>query len=316
MQKRKYTVGIMATILALQVVPAYASEVLPTNAPIPANTVGKIVIKETPAPTAEEIALKSVRQQRQQKKNMGNINIANDIITSLSRGKKPDTPELARVKSQLADAIEAANEQYFYKALTIMEHLHVEHPESRAILKWLGVYQNWAGKYEESTNSFEDLTVSYPLNPEDIENDFMVAYYTFDNARHLGIADKSQLEALQKLAEKQGDYKLGGGRTYEEVAKTLAMFQKFMIETDCGKTLKPTDSKALDELWKTIPKNKQAHLDNYFGYNIDELTPIYASFYHRKDLTEAYDKRQQLREEHIKKAELKNKPAEAKETAS
>lgn len=302
MLRNKYAVGAMAALLLSQMAPVYA-------APF-ATTVGRIVVKDTPAPTAEEKALSSIRQQRQVKKNMGNINIAKDIISSLSKGKEPDSPELIRVKRQLADAIEAANDQYYEKTLSIMEHLHAEHPESRAILKWLGVYQNWAGKYEDSMNSFEKLTASYTLNPEEVEKDFMVAYYTFDNARYLGAANQAQLEALEKLAGKQGATSLGG-QTYEEVAKTLVAYQKFMVDTDCGKTLTPTDSKALDELWRLIPKAKQPHLDNYFGYNIDELTPVYASFYHRKDLTEAYDERRKLYQKHVADSEIKAKDTES-----
>ena len=304
MRESTHIAGIAAALMLAQLTPVYAATTAPSL------TVGNIAIRETPPPTAEEIALNSIRQQRQNKKNMGNINIADDIITSLARGKKPDTPELARIKRQLAEAIEAANDQYFEKALTIMAHLHVEHPESRAVLKWLGVYQNWAGKYTDSNNSFEELSASYPLNPEELKEDFMVAYHIFDNARHLGVATQPQLDALQELAEKQGAYKLGG-RTYKEVAKTLAAYQKFMVETDCGKKLTPTDSKALDELWKMIPKNKQAHLDNYFGYNIDELTSIYSSFYHRKDLAEVYNERRKLYEKHIIESEVK----EDKDTA-
>ena len=281
-----------------QIVPVYAAPAAPANA------VGMMVVKEAPAPTAEEIALNAIRQQRQYKKNMGNINIADDIINSLARGKKPDNPELV-----LAEAIEAANNQHFEKVLSIMEHLHNEHPESRAILKWLSVYQNWAGQYADSNNSLRELVASYPLNPEEVEGDFMVAYYAFDNARHLDTVDSDKLDALGKMAEKQTPYKLGG-QTYAEVAKTLAAYQKFMVKTDCGKTLTPTDSKALDELWKMIPKDKQEHLDNFFGYNIDELTPIYASFYHRKDLTEAYVERQKPYPKHIADAAIKDKQAE------
>ena len=301
MLKNKGAAGLLTALMALQAVPvAYAS---------PASDVGKITVREAPPPSPEDLALSAVNSRYKQEKNMGKINISNDIIGEAVRKSKhkPDSEEIVRIKRQLAEAIEACNDQYFDKALIIMEHLHAEHPESRSIQKWLGVYQNWAGHYEDSQDTLEQYRVSYPLNSEEANNDFMLAYYEVDNARHLGEAvSAKELDALQALAEKQ-DVFLVGEMNYREMTKTLVAYQKFMVETNKGATLTPTDSKALDDLWKQIPKVKRAHLDNYYGYNIDELTPIYADFYHRKDLNDAYAARKQKYEQHIAAAEIKEK---------
>jgi hypothetical protein len=244
---------------------------------------------------------------------MGKINIANEIISeAIRKNKKPDSKEVVRIKQQLAEAIEAANDQNFGKALTIMECLHAEHPESRSIQKWLGIYQNWAGHYEESQESLQEYRTSFPLNPEVADKDFMLMYYDVDNARHLTGVSAEKLDALKALAEKQDVFSIGE-LNYNQVARSLADFQRFMVETNRGATLTRTDSKALDDLWRQIPKTKRAHLDNYFGYNIDELTPIYANFYHRKDLTNAYDARKQKHEQHIANLEIRLKQEPNKE---
>lgn len=300
MKKPPYAAGALLALMVLQTGSVYA------------NPVGKITIKEAPAPTVDELALSSIQQMKQPQKNMGKINISQEILDSIMKTKKEDSAEMVRVKRQLADAIEAANDQYYEKALTIMEHLHAEHPESRTIQKWLGIYQNWAGKYEESSETFSALRASYTLNSKEVDSDFMLAYYTLDNDRHLWDIGAARLQKLEDLAEKQNVFLLDG-RPYKDIAKSLAAYQKFMVETNCGETLTPTDSKSLDELWKKIPKEKQAHLDNYYGYNIDELTPIYANFYHRKDLNDAYEARRKLFNKHIADAEIKekeDKPAE------
>ena len=287
MLKNKTAVAsLAAALLLLQASPAVlASE---------SNTaLGNITIKSVPTKSEEEKAIDSILRQRDET-NMGKLVIANDIISGAHKNKKKDSPEIARIKTHLAEVIQAMNGKDYEKGLVVMKHLHAEHPESRVILKWLGIYQNWAGEYADSAESFEKLRFSYSLSSEKFDKDFMVKFYETDNARHLGTDVKSSLDELKDLAEKQEDFMIGGIRN-RELASTLAEYQQFMVETDCGKTLTPTDSKALDKLWKRIPKQKQAHLDNYFGYNIDELTPIYAEFYRRKDLVNAYEERAKKR---------------------
>ena len=58
-------------------------------------------------------------------------------------------------------------------------------------------------------------------------------------------------------------------------------------------------------LWRKIPKIKHCHLDNYFGYNIDELSPIYGNFYRRKDINDAYEERQQQLAKLVERKEIK-----------
>ena len=274
--------------------------------------VGRLVVKEAPAPTAEEVALSSVNRQRPEK-NMGKINIADDIISDvIRRSQKKDSAEVVRVKTQLAEAIEAANDQYFDKAVTILKHLNKEHPESRSIQKWLAIYQNWAGQYEDSEETLESLRSSYTLSREALDNDFMTAFYSVDNHRHLGYDVAKEIEALKALSEKQYSLPLES-IDYAVLTKSLASYQEFMFKSHNGATLTHADSKSLDELWRMIPKQKQAHLDNYYGYNIDKLTPVYASFYNRKDLTNAYEQRQDKLRKHIVETEIKEKKAESPE---
>lgn len=279
---------------------------------VSASPVGRLTVKEAPAPTAEEIALSSVNRLRPEK-NMGKINIADDIISDVIRhSQKKDSAEVVRVKTQLADAIEAANDQYFDKSVTILKHLHKEHPESRSIQKWLAIYQNWAGQYEDSEETLDSLKSSYTLSQEALDNDFMTAYYTVDNHRHLGYDITKEIEALKAFAEKQYSIPLES-IDYAVLTKSLASYQEFMFKSQNGATLTHADSKNLDDLWRMIPKQKQAHLDNYYGYNIDELTPVYASFYNRKDLTNAYEQRQDKLRKHIMETEIKEKKTESPE---
>ena len=305
MVKNKSAVAALAALVLMQSVPAFAAT--PAFATTTNTGVGRLIIKEAPTPTAEELALSSISTPTK-KPNMGKINIADEIIDEVFRkSKKKDSKEVVRVKKQLAEAIEAANDFDYDKTLTIMKHLHVEHPESRVLIKWLGVYQNWNGQYEESLATFDEWRDSYPLAVELADEDFMVAYYITDNRRHLGFDVDDNIAALKKLAEKERELVLTGGMSRKALAQTLVDYQKFMVESDCGLKLKPTDSKILDDLWKQIPKTKQAHLDNYFGYNIDELTPVYATFYRRSDLMEEYNGRREKREKHIADATIKEK---------
>ena len=306
--KEKPAAAIAAAIL-LQSVPAFASAPLTVlSAPAKSSNtasgeVGMISVMRAPAPTVEDEALNRIMKQIA-RENMGRLVVADDIISPGRRPKKADTAEIARVKGKLAEAIEAANKQDYDKAIIIMKHLQTEHPESAVLLKWTGVYQNWAKDYSASLDTFDRLKSMFPLSSDEIENDFMAAYYEADNKRHLGLDIKDKLPALEELAKKQENFNLGG-ITRRDILESLVAFQKFMVETDGGRLLTPTDSKALDELWRKIPKIKHCHLDNYFGYNIDELSPIYGNFYRRKDINDAYEERQQQLAKLVERKEIK-----------
>lgn len=306
--KEKPAAAIAAAIL-LQSVPAFASAPLTVlSAPSKSSNassggVGMISVMRAPAPTVEDEALGRIMQQVI-RENMGRLVVADDIISPNRRHKKTDSAEIARVKGKLAEAIEAANKQDYDKAIIIMKHLQTEHPESAVLLKWIGVYQNWAKDYSASQDTFDRLKSMFPLSSDEIEGDFMTAYYEVDNARHLGLDIRNKLPALEELAKKQENFNLGP-ITRRDILESLVEFQKFMAATDEGRMLTPTDSKALDELWKKIPKVKHCHLDNYFGYNIDELSPIYGNFYRRKDINDAYKERQQQLAKLIKGKEIK-----------
>lgn len=285
---KKRNAAFLATLIAI-----------PMSATVYANPLemGHLKISELPAMTASASVFADVAEvskPEEKKKNMGNINIANDIILSIRR---EDPAEVVRVKTQLASAIEYANRQQYDKAISILETLKEEHTESRAIVKWLGIYQNWDGQYTQSVETLEDYISSYPLEDH---REFIVAYYMIDNSRHLGIDIKPLLAPLSDMAEKESATRgVNSIFSMKDLSKTLVNYQKFLVETDYGKTLKPTDSKALDDLWHSIPKEKYQHLDNYYGYNIDELTPIYANFYHRKDLETAYAERTKQRADYL-----------------
>ncbi len=296
MLKSKKVVTSVAALIAIQVFTvAHASPM----------TVGQLNIKTVSAPLFEKQELASANSQQKRKDtDIGKLTIADEIISSVVRNKTiKDSNEVVRTKTQLAEVIEAANDFNYDKAITIMKHLHIEHPESRIIQKWLGIYQNWAGQYDDSLSAMEEIRNSHPLDKE--KRDFMTQYYIVDNKRHLGLSTESSFSELTKLADKEQHAHLGGIDN-KDLAKVLTAYQKFMINSNNGQTgFTHTDSKILDSLWNQIPREKQCHLDNFFGYNIDELSPIYGSFYNRKDILNEYDKRQQKRSQHTSVSEIK-----------
>lgn len=302
-----------ATALGLALVLSSASAVYASPF---SDSIGGLAIKDLP-PAEQEAPQDGFGSFQIPKNDIGKLNVSEDVIDDYTRSKnKPDSQEVARLKKQLTEVVHAANEMDYEKALLIMEHLRAEHPESRVVLKWLAIYQNWSGRYEESLRNFDALRNSDPLN--DRLTDFMAQYYMTDDRRNLGLDAAKSLETLKALAEKEDANRFVGDIDSKTLAKALVSYQEFMLTTKDGtQGITPTDSKALDTLWKQIPKEKQAHLDNFYGYNIDALTPIYASFYHRKDLADEYAKRQDKRQQRLAAAEIKKqvKPAEVKAPA-
>lgn len=308
--------AVLAAITLLQGAPVFASganntivENSPTNkvSTETNNTVGRISVKEEPPKSAEDIALSDLKNNSDEKK-FGKITISDDLLAGVLKNRKKDSPEMVRVKSKLAEAIEAANGKDYEKTLIIINHLHTEHPESSTLLKWLGIYQNLSGDYVSSSETFNHLHTAFPLSFESINNDFVLAYYDVDNARHLGIDISDRVTPLKTLADKQLDVVLES-TSRKSIFNTLCAYQEFMKNTNNGKKLK--DSKEMDKLWKMIPTEKQTHLDNFYGFDIDELSPIYGNYYRRKDVLKAYaDRQKQISDAKAKAAitETKEEP--------
>lgn len=273
----------------------------------PSENIGRMVIRDIPASADGSMNPDGLGSFQQSKNDIGRLKISEDLIDDIMRERmKKDSKEVTRLKQQLKNVVNAANDFDYEQALLIMEHLHAEHPESRALLKWLGVYQNWAGEYEDSLRNFQALLNSYPL--KDSPSDYMAHYYIVDNRRHLGLDTTNDMQVLKALAEKENPDLYIGGIDSKTLAKALTSYQEFMLTTNNGtQGFTPTDSKVLDNLWKQIPKAKQLHLDNFYGYNIDELTPVYSTFYRRKDMADEYANRQEKRKEHLAAAEIKKK---------
>ena len=268
--------------------------------------IGHLKIKDLPpAVSSDEQAgasfdLNSLRLQS----SVGHLTISDEVIDEITRNRmKKDSDEVLRLKKQLSEAVRAANDSDYEQSILILTHLRAEHPESRVILKWLGIYQNWAGNYEESEKLMEQFADSSPLSPQ--MTDFMAQYYITDNHRHLGQDNTADRAKLKELAEKEDPKLYVDDITSKNLAQILAGYQEFMSTTENGrKGFSPTDSRLLDDLWKLIPREKQSHLDNFYGYNLDELTPVYANFYRRKDILDEYNKRMQRREQHLVSAEI------------
>ena len=204
--------------------------------------------------------------------------------------------------------VELANAKQYNMAIWNLKLLASQHPEFTTLQKWIGVYQNLNGEYIESESTFETLKLGFPLSNNIIQKDNMIRYYELDNMRHNMYMTKEAKLAKVKEFEDYID-QLENGHVLEgipesEILDMLCEYQRFLINYESEKFI---DHEKLDALWNFVPKEKKDHLDDFYGYNIDELTFIYAKHYNRKDLLKTYVAREKTStnkavQEHVREA--------------
>ena len=277
---------------ALLVLLSFYSINIPT---VSADSVGGIGIKDSPSPTQEEQEAEDAKEEvkKESRISIGGLTIGKGHSRS---HKSNDSEETVRMKKEMVAAIRAVNEKKYSTAIRVMKKLHKEHPESYALMKWLLIYENQAGLYEESMAHIHSLRASFPLSKKEIEEDIEIAYYMADNARHMN-DDKTFDESLKKMKEKVSGMKpeyLIENIPARDIYNTLIKYQEIMKKEGKGRSDGTFAVRGETEaVWRTVPPSRREHLDNFFGYDIDDLTYVYGRRFNRKELLRAYGKRQE-----------------------
>ena len=201
--------------------------------------------------------------------------------------KKITTQEEIKILEKLDKIISYQNKKKYKEALEEMKTLVSEYPENGVFYKWVAIYENSLRNYEESSSVIEQLRMMFPLSSNAVDKDFMIRYYEIDNARNT-----NKKEVAQKLIDQlKADNKVKNSDKIiydikeKDLTNFLCQYQTFLLN---NKNYKDVDRKELTNLWKQIPKRHQRTLDDFYGYNIDDLTYIYGRAFNRKDLLKEY----------------------------
>lgn len=260
-----------------------------------ANNVGDIHIRDNPKieipKTAVDLEKVKKREIAEASTHVGNIQIVQDVLRDKKKHKKVDSKEILELKTHLLDVIELGNKKRYNQAVMVMDKLIRQHPETLTLYKWAAVYANLAGNYDDSKYRFDDMRLRFPLSKDRIDEDLMIRYYEIDNARHSPYSGKGNLlqkielekESLQKIPDTQ--FKNLNGVSEKDIMLFLMDYQKFLIVSGDGSDIESSD---IDSLWSRLAVKKQSSLDDFYGFDIDQLTYLYAKYYNRKDLMEVY----------------------------
>ena len=282
----------------------------------PNEDIGGFHIRQNPEIKVEKDPIKASideiksKEEEFHKNRIGDLSVIKENEpVRIGRKKRPkDTSEMSAIKETLTNVVELANAKQYNMAIWNLKLLTSQHPEFTTLQKWIGVYQNLNGEYIESESTFEALKLGFPLSDSIIQKDNMIRYYELDNMCHNMYMTKEAKLAKVKEFE---DYieKLETGHVLEgipesEILDMLCEYQRFLINYESEKFI---DHEKLDALWNFVPKEKKNHLDDFYGYNIDELTFIYAKHYNRKDLLKTYVTREKTStnktvQEHVREA--------------
>ena len=259
------------------------------------NNVGDIHIRDIPKietpKTAVDLEKIKKGEVSEASTHVGSIQIVQDVLSDKKKHKKVDSKEILDLKTYLLDAIELGNKKRYDQAVIIMDELIRQHPETLTLYKWAAVYANLAGNYDDSNYRFDDMRLRFPLSNDRIDADLMIRYYEIDNSRHSPYLSKGNL--LQKIEqEKQylqnipdAQYKNLNGVSEKDIMLFLMDYQRFLLISDDGANIESSD---IDFLWSRLAVKKQTSLDDFYGFDIDQLTFLYAKHYNRKDLMEVY----------------------------
>lgn len=201
--------------------------------------------------------------------------------------KKITTQEEIKILEKLDKIISYQNKKKYEEALEEMKTLAREYPENGVFYKWVAIYENSLRNYEESSSVIEQLRMMFPLSSNTVDNDFMIRYYEIDNARNTNKKEVAQklIDQLKTDNQVKNSNKIIYDIKEKDLTNFLCQYQNFLLN---NKNYKDVDRKELTNLWKQIPKRHQRTLDDFYGYNIDDLTYIYGRAFNRKDLLKEY----------------------------
>ena len=201
--------------------------------------------------------------------------------------KKITTQEEIKILEKLDKIISYQNKKKYEEALEEMKTLAREYPENGVFYKWVAIYENSLRNYEESSSVIEQLRMMFPLSSNAVDNDFMIRYYEIDNARNTNKKEVARklIDQLKTDNQVKNSNKIIYDIKEKDLTNFLCQYQNFLLN---NKNYKDVDRKELTNLWKQIPKRHQRTLDDFYGYNIDDLTYIYGRAFNRKDLLKEY----------------------------
>lgn len=228
---------------------------------------------------------------------VGNIKISSEPHLQI-KPKKITTKEEKEIIEELNVIISCQNKKNYKEALERMKVLANKYPENGVFYKWVAIYENALRNYEESSSVIEQLRMMFPLSQKVIDNDFMIRYYEIDNARNSNSKEVTQkmINQLRTDNEAKKSDKFIYDIKEKDLTNFLCQYQTFLLN---NKNYKDVNRKELISLWKQIPKNHQKSLDDFYGYNIDDLTYIYGRAFNRKDLLKTYVEHEKENEDKI-----------------
>lgn len=235
---------------------------------------------------------------------VGNIKIASEPNLEI-KPKKITTQEAIEINKELNSIVNLQNEKNFSEAKERMDKLVDLYPENGVFYKWSAIYDNMLRNYENSSSTIEVLKTMFPLSSGVVENDFMLRYYEIDNARNTNTKEVTQklIEELKEDNKKRNSDKYIFDIKEKNLTQLLCQYQTFLLNNP---DYKDVDRKELSDLWEKIPKNKQKTLDDFYGYNLDDLTYIYGMAFNRKDLLKEYVEHEKENKDTIIRQQIKN----------
>lgn len=304
-KNNKKTVILLTFILANIISFNYygTSFASPNNQEIKTD-VGNIHIKDEPEEEKKHIPHTKGYFDYKRLSEVGNIKIAPEPNLEI-KPKKVTTQEAMAITSELNSIVDLQNKKRFEQAKEKMEKLAEVYPENGVFYKWIAIYENMLRDYNNSSLTIEQLKMMFPLSSGTVENDFMIRYYEIDNARNTNTKAITQhmIEELKKDNETKNSSKMIFDIKEKELTDILCQYQTFLLNNP---DYKDTDRNELSSLWKRIPKNKQKQLDDFYGYNLDDLTYIYGMAFNRKDLLKEYVEHEKENKDTIIRQQIKN----------
>ena len=282
---------------------SYAS----TNSQVKAekkDDVGNIHIKNEPTEKTTHSSVGKGYFDLKKLSEVGNIKIASEPNLQI-KPKKITTQEAMAINKELNSIVSLQNSKNFSEAKERMTKLVEMYPENGVFYKWTAIYQNMLRDYNNSSSTIEQLRMMFPLSSGTVEKDFMLRYYEIDNTRNTNTKAITQqmIAELLKDNAKRNSNKYISDIKEKDLTKILCQYQTFLLNNP---DYKDVDKEELSSLWKKIPKNKQKTLDDFYGYNLDDLTYIYGMAFNRKDLLKEYVEHEKENKDTIIRQQIKN----------
>lgn len=301
--KRHVFCYLLCSLLASSVMfssPVYAADTQSTS-------VGGIKVRAIPKNEGKDTHVPKTKEEYVDLNSVGNLPlIGSNSPKKISTKQRWVTKEQAQdISATLGRVVKAHTEKNYGLAKEEMQKLLKKYPENGLFYKWVAIYQNLNKEYLASEETIERLRMMFPLDSEAVRKDPMIRYYEIDNARRSGAEDaaKAYIADLRKDSVSVIKDERIGDLTTRRITEILCAYQELLIN---NKDYHNVDKQALGKLWGKIPKSEQYQLDNFYGYNIDNLAYIYGVAFNRKDILSHYVENEKLSDDAEVVAQLKH----------